>query len=399
MPPITSEVSYLLLVFGLLVVPRMLQRFRIPAPLTSLAFGITAAAVPAPFSQDATLALLATLGISSLFLFAGLEVDVHALRRGMLPLAGHLAVRSAVLAAGAWIGTRYFDFTWQVAGLLALSLLTPSTVFILDTLGRLGLNEDERFWVTIKAIGGELLALLVLFFILQSGSAATMFLSGGALFAMTVCLPPLFLLLGRIVVPYAPGAEFSLLEMVGLIAAYLSKKLGVYYLVGAFLAGFVARLLRERMPALASDENLHAVGLFASFFVPFYFFYSGMHVPAGALRWEALLFGVLLIGALLPFRFGSLWLQRRFIRGESATASLRVSVALVPTLIFTLVVATILRERFGISDTIYGAMLVYAAASTALPSFLLARPIDCDLAALQGSSKRAPEAGGQAPRA
>ena len=181
--------------------------------------------------------------------------------------------------------------------------------------------------------------------------------------------------------------------------SYLSKELGVYYLVGAFLAGFLVRLLRARMPALASDENLHAVGLFASFFVPFYFFYSGMHVPAGALRWEALLVGVLLTGVLLPFRFGSLWLQRRFIREESAIASLRVSVALVPTLIFTLVVAAILRERFGISDTIYCALLVYAAASTALPSFLLARLIDIDLAALHGLPKQAPEVGDQAPRA
>jgi Kef-type K+ transport system membrane component KefB len=304
-------------------------------------------------------------------------------------LVGHLIVRSAILGIGAWIGMRYFAFTWQVSSLLALALLTPSTGFILDTLGRLGLNEDERFWVTIKAVGGELLALLILFGVLQSSSLVSLAWSGGALLAIVALLPLFFIMLGRTVLPYAPGSEFSLLVMVGLIAAYLTKGLGVYYLVGAFLAGFVARMLRERMPALASDDNLHAVGLFASFFVPFYFFYSGMNVPAGALRWNALMVGVMLAAALLPFRIGSLWLQRRFIKGESAIGSLRVSVALMPTLIFTLVLAAILRERFDISDTLYGALLVYAAISTALPSFVLAKPIDFDVADFDGPPESA----------
>jgi Kef-type K+ transport system membrane component KefB len=233
-----------------------------------------------------------------------------------------------------------------------------------------------------------LLALVALFAVLQSGSFETMAWSAGALVAMIVLLPILFILLGRVVVPYAPGSEFSLLVMVGLIAAYLTKQLGVYYLVGAFLAGFIARSLRTRMPALASDSNLNAVGLFASFFVPFYFFYGGMNVPVGALQWEALALGLLASAVVLPLRIGSLWIQRRFIVGESALVSLRVSVALTPTLIFTLVLASILHERFGISDTIYGALLVYAAISTALPSFVLAKSIDFDVAEFQGPPLR-----------
>jgi Kef-type K+ transport system membrane component KefB len=270
----------------------------------------------------------------------------------------------------------FFGFAWQVAALLALALLTPSTGFILDTLAGLGLTQEERYWVTIKAVGGELLALLVLFGVLQSGSAATLALSTGALLAMIIGLPLLFLLLGRVVAPHAPGSEFSLLVMVGLIAAYLTYQLGVYYLVGAFLAGFTARLLHRRLPKLASDENLHAIQMFASFFVPFYFFYKGINVPAGALTLQALGLGVLLSVVALPMRLGSVWSQRRFIRHESAVGSLRVATALAPTLIFTLVLATILRERFQISDTLYGALLIYAGISTALPSLVLARAVD-----------------------
>jgi Kef-type K+ transport system membrane component KefB len=378
MPIVTSEVAFLLLIFGLMVIPRALQRFRIPAPLTSFGLGMVAAMFLATFVQDDTLALLATLGISSLFLFAGLEIDLDDLRRGKWPLLGHLVVRSISLAAVGYGAMHFFGFAWQVAALLALALLTPSTGFILDTLSGLGLKEEERYWVTIKAVGGELLALLLLFVVLQSGSAQTMALSSAALLAMIVGLPLLFLLLGRVVAPHAPGSEFSLLVMVGLIAAYLSYQLGVYYLMGAFLAGFTARLLRRRLPLMASDENLHAIQMFASFFVPFYFFYKGMNVPAGALTWQALGLGLALSLVALPLRMGSVWSQRRFIRGESAMSSLRVATALVPTLIFTLVLATILRERFQISDTLYGALLVYAGISTILPSLVLAKAVDFD---------------------
>ena len=55
--------------------------------------------------------------------------------------------------------------------------------------------------------------------------------------------------------PHAPGSEFSLLVMVGMVAAYMTYQLGVYYLVGAFVAGLVAGLLRIRMPLLASDAT------------------------------------------------------------------------------------------------------------------------------------------------
>ena len=374
-----SEVGYLALIFGLLVVPRVMQRFLLPAPLTCLALGIVAAIFLAEFSHDATLALLGTLGISSLFLFAGLEVDLRLMRRAAWPLIGHLLFRGGTLGLGVYVGVTYFSFSWQAAALLALALLTPSTGFILDTLESIGLNEDERFWVTSKAIGGELLALAALFAVLQSSSLDRMAWAGGALAAMIVLLPLLFIILGRWVVPHAPGSEFSLLVMVGLIAAYLTKELGVYYLVGAFLAGFIARLLRERLPELASDDNLHAVKLFASFFVPFYFFYRGMNVPGGALTVEALKLGLWLTAAVLPLRIVGVWSQRRFIKHESARSSLNVALALTPTLIFTLVLATILRERFGIPETLYGALLVYAALTTMLPSLLLPKPLDFEL--------------------
>ncbi len=82
---------------------------------------------------------------------------------------------------------------------------------------------------------------------------------------------------------------------------------------------------------------------------------------------------------VLPLRVGVVWLQRRFLVGEDARGALNVGVALAPTLIFTLVLATILREHYSIPDSWYGGLLVYAALSTFLPTLVLAKPFDIDL--------------------
>jgi Kef-type K+ transport system membrane component KefB len=322
--------------------------------------------------------LLSTLGISSLFLFAGLEVDPQALRRGMGRLLVHLLVRLATLSGTAWVAWRWFALDWQAAALVALALLTPSTGFILDTLERLGLDEEERFWVTSKAIAGELLALAALFVVLLADDPVALGVSSLQMLALLVGLPLLFLALGRWVAPHAPGSEFSLLVMVGMVAAFATYKLGVYYLVGAFIAGLTARLLRERMPRLASDDNLHALRLFATFFVPFYFFHAGTTVTPEALSWEAGLVGLALTAAVLPLRIAVVWLQRRVMFRERRHSTLKVSVALAPTLVFTLVLAGILRSRFGIPDALFGGLLLYTTLNTMLPSLVLRAPFDVD---------------------
>ena len=273
----------------------------------------------------------------------------------------------------------YFDFSLQISGLIALALLTPSTGFILESLSGIDLDKNEEFWVKSKAIAGELLALLLLFIFLKSNSPSDLGISLAALLAIAFGLPLLFIFLGRIVIPFAPGSEFSLLIMVGLIAAYLTKQLGVYYLVGAFFTGLAARQLHKRMPTLASDDNLHAVQLFASFFVPFYFFYGGMKVPEGALQWESLWIGLAITAILLPFRIGAVAAQRIYVNKDTNQSSLDIAVALAPTLIFTLVIASILHEKFGISDTLFGGLLVYAAITTILPSFVLKKPLSLDV--------------------
>ncbi len=366
-----STFIYLAIVFGLLVIPRALQRFRLPAQLTCFAFGIIVAGFFKPLVIDSVVSYLSTLGIAALFLFAGLEVDMAELRRQLPSLAGHFAVRGLVLVACARLAAIYLHLGWQVDWLLALALLTPSTGFILDMLPHSGLDHVEQSEVALHAVAGEVTAVFLFLVISQADSVKTLLISGGAIALLIAFMPLLFLALGRYVVPYAPGSEFSLLLMVGLICAVITETLGVYYLVGAFVAGLVARSLSKRMTTLASEQNLEAISLFASFFVPFYFFHNGLGVPGAALVGKSLVYGFALSACVIPVRLGVVWLQSRFMQHRGHRGSLRVSIALTPTLIFTLVIAEILRENFAVSPPLYGGLLVYASITSILPSLVL----------------------------
>ena len=373
-----QEIFGILFLFGILVVPKILQRYQLPAPVTCFFMGFLAILYLPELPANQTILLLATLGISSLFLFAGLEVRPQDLRRGKWPLLGYLATQTGLLAATSWGMISWAGLEWQPAILVALALLTPSTGFILDSLGRWGVDEHETFWITTKAISAEILALLLLVVVLQAASPVRLLISTSVLAVIIVGLPLLFLAFGRFVLPHAPGSEFSFLVLMGFIAAYLTKQLGVYYLVGAFLAGVLAQVVRGRMPTLVNDDILHAVRLFASFFIPFYFFASGMRVPPEALSWEALYLGLAASALFIPVRIAVVWVQRRPVFDEHWRNRLRIAITLTPTLIFTLVLAAILRERYQLAEPLYGALLVYTLVNTVLPSFILPRPIDFD---------------------
>src|SRR6185295_11966266 len=127
-PAVTiTELAYIALVFGLFVVPKMLQRARIPSAVTSLMLGIAVAGFSHQFADDATIKLLSTLGIVALFLFAGLEVDFEDFRQEVPVLAQHLVLQLVILGAVAFVVTRVMAVDGRAALLISLALVTPST--------------------------------------------------------------------------------------------------------------------------------------------------------------------------------------------------------------------------------------------------------------------------------
>src|SRR5690606_28376823 len=81
---------------------------------------------------------------------------------------------------------------------------------------------------------------------------------------------------------------------------------------------------------------------------------------------------------VLPLRIGVVWLQRRVLFREAQAGTLKASVALAPTLVFTLVLAGILHQRFDLPPVLYGALLLYTTINTLLPSLVLKAPFDVD---------------------
>jgi Kef-type K+ transport system membrane component KefB len=334
-----TELGYVALLFGLFVLPRMLQRYRVPSAITSFALGAIAAMGFGLFEHDTTIHLLSTFGIVALFLFAGLEVDLKELRQDAVLLSQHLVIRVVLIAGVAFVLSRALSMGLRPAGLFALAILIPSTGFILDSLGSFGLDDDERYWVKSKAIATELLALGILFVVLQSTSFARLGWASLALIAIIALLPPIFRLFAVRVVPWAPKSEFAFLLMMAVVVAYATRELGVYYLVGAFIVGVAARRFREALPALASERMLHAVEVFASFFAPFYFFVAGTEMRVEYFTTASILIGIGLAVTILPLRIVTVLLHRKKALGETTLASLRVAVPMLPTLVFTLVIA------------------------------------------------------------
>jgi Kef-type K+ transport system membrane component KefB len=364
-----DDLGLILLLFALFVIPKALQRYRIPAAVTSLVMGALATGLDV-ITANPTIDLLSTFGIVSLFLFAGLEINERELRSGARVLIQH-ALLWTLLTVAVTFGVVQFGIGTRAAALMALAITTPSTGFILSSLPALGLEEAERFAVKSKAVGSELLALAALFFILQSESLETFSIALAAMLGIVIVIPLAFRAFARFVEPFAPRSEFAFLLMVAVLCAYATRRLGVYYLVGAFIVGVAAQRFRSRLPAMSSEKMIDALEAFGSVFIPFYFFHAGMSIDSTVLTWSALALGLLLLLIFVPLRVGLTTLHRRVSLAESFPVGSRIGIALVPTLVFTLVLSDILRTRFGATGTMLGALIIYTVLNTMIPAFAL----------------------------
>ena len=124
---ISKELQYVLLLFVLFVLPRALQRYRLPSAITCVVLGAISGITFNLFVGDAAVTLMSTLGIVSLFLFAGLDVEFHELQRNARILSQHIMIRFALLVAVTWAALLALRLPLQPSILVALALTTPST--------------------------------------------------------------------------------------------------------------------------------------------------------------------------------------------------------------------------------------------------------------------------------
>lgn len=88
------------------------------------------------------------------------------------------------------------------------------------------------------------------------------------LLALALLTPSTFQVFASRILPFAPKSGFDFLMILALVCASMTRHLGVYILVGAFLVGVTAVILLERLPSLTSERRLNGIELFASLYIP-----------------------------------------------------------------------------------------------------------------------------------
>lgn len=370
---LTTEIQYVLVIFGMFIVSRYLQRFKLPSAITCMGLGVLFGMGLGIFQDEKTVEVLAVLGIVALFLFAGMEINFAELRRTGAVIVQHVVIQALSIAAGMYFLTIWLELAPRPALLVSLAIMTPSTGFILDSLPGMPVTENERFWIKSKAIATEIVALAILFFTLQSASATRMTASIATMAAMILLLPFLFKAFAAKILPFAPKTEFAFLLILALICAAVTKKLGVYYLVGAFIVGIVQQRVRTKVPELDSPNILHAVDFFAGFFIPFYFFRAGLSLTKENFSVDSVLIALVFLLLAIPLRVLAVAIHRRIILKEPLEMGSRTGLALLPTLVFTLVLSEILKEKYGVAPELIGGLVIFTIVITMVPAFLLKR--------------------------
>lgn len=356
----------------LFFLPKGLLRLGIPSPVTEMTLGVVFGPLVLGLIEPSDLLeALSGLGISALFLFAGLEVSVREIIERKRTMLQHVAIQIALFAVAAWVAFS-FESDLPRAVLIAAAIMSPSAAFIIPALESLGLSEDRASWVKQKAISSELLAIGVVLVFSNSASTSDMLIGLGGIALLLGAVPLAFVAFHKTILKWAPGTEFSFVLIVALLAAYVTHHLGVHYLVGGFVVGLVAhRYLRwcseQGLAVKPVRSALTSFRFFSAFLMPFFFFLAGVRLPEGALSVQACLFAGAMLLVALPLRVGSVMVHRRIALKESWGESWNIGLLLAPTTVFSVAMAEILMSRFTVTPWIIGGLVLYGAATSFVP--------------------------------
>lgn len=368
---ISNEFVYVALIFVLFIAPKMLERFYLPAGLTAFFIGMSCALGFGLFKESPTINVLSILGISALFLFAGFEVNIRDLKKNAPALLQHMFIQTILMTVVTYGIYSTLDMPFRACCLYALALVTPSTGFIIDSMGSIKLKEEQQFAIKTNAIATEILALFLMFITLQSASPLKLAGSSLGLVLLIAAVPLVFKFFVKIIAPHAPDSEFAFFMMLAVIAGLITYKLGAYYLVGAFVVGISIQRFRILFPEMDTSSMIHSLRVFSAFFIPFYFFKAGTKVSVEALSPYALLLGLLLIAIIAPTRIFLVEVHRRFTTKENYSERLNVALCMSPTLVFGLVLAGLLKTEYDIKPIYFGGLIVYTVLITFLPGLIM----------------------------
>ncbi len=367
---LTSDLEYLAIFITVLILPKILLRARIPSGITALVIGVIFAHYDPSINKESLFRFLSQIGITSLFLFAGLEVDVKELKEDKPYLIKYLSKFVIVLALITYGFSVTLGIPLQSSLIFSLGICTPSAGFIMNSLHSFNVNEDQEYWIKSKAISKEVISILLLFVALQWSAPKSMLISSLFFIALFIFLPKIFKLFFKFISPYAPNSEIPFLVALSLISGIISKELGAYYLVGAFIVGLIGSRFKTSIFKEGEETLFRSLSGFFNVFLPFYFFYAGTSIALGDISIDSLKYALILLVIFIPIRMLIIKTSFRFFLNEIVENTYKVSFSLMPTLIFGLVIANILMERKLLANEYCYALIIYTLLSSMMPSII-----------------------------
>jgi Kef-type K+ transport system membrane component KefB len=155
--------------------------------------------------------------------------------------------------------------------------------------------------------------------------------------------------------------------VLSLISGVISKELGAYYLVGAFAVGLIASKFKKQIFKDDEESFFGSLSSFFNVFLPFYFFFAGLKIKVADLTLEPLTSALILFVIFVPLRIWIIRVSVKRIKHDIDRNSYNISLSLMPTLIFGLVIAGILKDRGILEQKYIFSLIIYTLLTSILP--------------------------------
>lgn len=332
---IATPVSLILIASAAFLIPLVAGRFRVPAVVLEILFGVAVGPVLGIIEPgEELLGFLAEFGLFLLMFLAGFELDFTRLeRQGPAQLISGLVVFGLFLGAG-WIGSGLLEadtveqrlfLTFLIAA-AAIGLVVPALRETRRGATRLG----QLVLITaVLAEVGSLVGIVVLSVLVDQGLGVGLLSIPALLAVMAVTLillrraawwyPERFERLFRADDPAEMGTRATLALLFVMVG--LSTLLEIEAILGAFLAGAVFTFVFRDPGQLEEQLNGFSFG----FFIPVFFINVGIEFPLAELGdLEVLGQALALIGVAFAIKIipALLLVFRRFAVREALAAGL-----------------------------------------------------------------------------
>lgn len=315
--PVLTFASVMVLI---LIAPLFARRVRLPEIVGLIAAGtLVGPHGLGILARDQTIQLLGTVGLLYIMFLAGLEIDLHQVRRSKTHAVVFGLLTFAIpLVLGIALGIGVLGMTAPVAILLA-SMFSSHTLVTFPVVGKLGLTKSPAVTTTVGGtIITDTLALLLLAVIASASQGELSPWFWVRLFAsMLVYVAAVLILVPRVGrwffrrVLADEGTEFVFVLAVALLSSYLAHVAGLEPIIGAFLAGLTLNNLIPEKSILMT--RIHFTG--NAIFIPFFLLSVGMLVDVSLLLTgtEAWIVSVGMIVVALAAKFLAAWLSGKLL--------------------------------------------------------------------------------------